>query len=295
LNDYLPKTDARPPIVGVVIVHFGQPHLTQRCLQALLSQEGLDLRVVLVDNSPNGDAPKPDLPAHPCFGIRCTNLGFAHANNQGLAWLQSENVQGVLLLNNDAFAQANALQNLWNSAQQSAQTGEAVLVGGCLVNEDGSLQTRGGCWYPERGFGEVLLDDKPTAPGVIYPSGAAFFLNKTALDRLEWRLDDGYFLYFEEADTVQRLSKTGPLQVILEASATFIHLQGATAGSGKRHHDRSVRSEFHFHRSKRRFYGLHYPQYLPKMHVLHVLVVFKRLLKGETGRALAVAKGFWGG
>jgi hypothetical protein len=84
------------------------------------------------------------------------------------------------------------------------------------------------------------------------------------------------------------------LEVVLEEKSHFIHLQGALAGSGKRHHDRSVRSEFHFHRSKRRFYTQHYPHYLPKMHFLHVLVVLKRLFQGDIVRAMAVVRGFWG-
>jgi GT2 family glycosyltransferase len=129
---------------------------------------------------------------------------------------------------------------------------------------------------------------------VVYASGAALLLNREALERLNWQLDEGYFLYFEEVDTAERLRQAGPLEVVLEEKSHFIHLQGALAGSGKRHHDRSVRSEFHFHRSKRWFYTQHYPEYLPKMHFLHVLVVLKRLFQGDIGRAKAVIRGFWG-
>ena len=41
----------RIPSLGVVVVHFGQPALTLRCLQHLQEQRGIDLEVVLVDNS----------------------------------------------------------------------------------------------------------------------------------------------------------------------------------------------------------------------------------------------------
>lgn len=284
----------RIPSVGVIVVHFGQPALTMRCLHHLQNQRGMDLEVVLVDNSPLGDAPTFQDLGLRMQTLRCSNHGFAHANNQGLAQLRSASVEGVLLLNNDAFAEEGALQALWSTTNRVQRPGFAVMAGGCLRNEDGTLQARGGCWLPRRGHGLVLMGDSYPKEGVVYPSGAALMLNREALERLNWQLDEGYFLYFEEVDTAERLRKAGPLEIVLEENALFIHLQGATAGSGKRHHDRSPRSEEHFHRSKRRFYSQHYPQFLPKMHFLHVLVVLKRILRGDVGRATAVMRGFWG-
>ena len=284
----------RIPSLGVIVVHFGQPALTLRCIQHLQNQRGIDLEVVLVDNSPHGDAPTFQDLGLRMETIRCSNHGFAHANNQGLALLRSASVEGVLLLNNDAFALEGALNALWSTINNIQRPGLAVMAGGCLLNEDGTLQTRGGCWLPKLGHGLVLKGDSCPKDGVVYASGAALLLNREALERLNWQLDEGYFLYFEEVDTAERLRKAGPLEVVLEEKSQFIHLQGALAGSGKRHHDRSVRSEFHFHRSKRRFYSQHYPRYLPKMHFLHVLVVLKRLFQGNIGRAMAVIRGFWG-
>ena len=43
--------------LGVIVVHFGQPELTLRCLSHLRLQEGVRLKVIVVDNSPQGDAP----------------------------------------------------------------------------------------------------------------------------------------------------------------------------------------------------------------------------------------------
>lgn len=285
--------------LGVIVVHFGQPELTLRCLMHLARQEGVYLKIIIVDNSPQGDAPLALDSGLNGITLRCSNQGFSHANNQGLKKLkdlskEGSPIDGVLLLNNDAFATENALRNLGDAMIRIQSPGLAVLVGGCLLNEDGSLQTRGGAWIPKHGCGRVLMDEPFPTYGVLYPSGAALLMNKAALDRIDWQLDEGYFLYFEEIDAVERLRKSGPLQVILDPNARFVHLQGVTAGSGKRHHDRSISSEYHFHRSKRRFYELHYPMYLPKMHLLHVLVVIKRVLRGEFGRAKAVIRGFWG-
>ncbi|NBW42964.1 MAG: glycosyltransferase, partial [Sphingobacteriia bacterium] len=99
----------RVPSLGVIVVHFGQPVLTLRCLKNLQNQSGIDLEVVLVDNSPQGDAPTFHDLGLRIRTLRCSNQGFAHANNQGLAQLRSAPVEGVLLLNNDAFALEGAL------------------------------------------------------------------------------------------------------------------------------------------------------------------------------------------
>ena len=121
----------RNPHLGVIVIHFGQPALTLRCIQHLQNQRGIDLEVVLVDNSPHGDAPTfQDLDLR-MQTIRCSNHGFAHANNQGLALLRSASVEGVLLLNNDAFALEGALNALWGSMNQVQRPGLAVMAGGC--------------------------------------------------------------------------------------------------------------------------------------------------------------------
>jgi len=112
----------RIPSLGVIVVHFGQPALTLRCLQHLQEQRGIDLEVVLVDNSPNGDAPNFQELGWRIQTLRCSNHGFAHANNQGLAQLRSASVEGVLLLNNDAFSMEGALHALWVSHDPNPKT-----------------------------------------------------------------------------------------------------------------------------------------------------------------------------
>ncbi|MFM8317118.1 MAG: hypothetical protein ACKOAV_01940, partial [Bacteroidota bacterium] len=77
-------------------------------------------------------------------------------------------------------------------------------------------------------------------------------------------------------------------------NAMCVHLEGASAGSGHHHHDRSAPSDYHFHRSKKLFYRKHFPSLLPRMGLLHLCVLSKRLLRMQWAKATAVWKGyFW--
>ncbi len=305
------------PCIGVVIVHHRNPQLTSECLDHLLQSTGVVLQIRLIDNSDQGDAPSPNLPpGDPTFShafkmLRTSNRGFSHANNQGLrdfqTGLSDKDIPGpdaVLLLNNDAFVRPDTLALLFKDI--SVGPSAAALSGATLLNRDGSIQSRGFRWFLHRGSGKAL-HNTPQAlyernrtrlfPYIDYPTGAALMLNLVALEALNWRMDEDYFLYFEELDLLSRLRSNRTLQasphITVASKATCVHLEGATAQSGRRHHDRSAWSEFHFHRSKRLFYLKNQPQLFPWMAFLHLGVLIKRLLGGDLPRLKAVWKGLY--
>ncbi|MFM7379832.1 MAG: hypothetical protein ACKO2X_01835, partial [Bacteroidota bacterium] len=96
-------------VVGVVVIHYQHPAITQQCLDALARQQGVRIALRLVDNSKDGDAPafNPSDNFHSFHRLQGENHGFSHANNLGLADLRRDlartDFHGVLLLNNDAF------------------------------------------------------------------------------------------------------------------------------------------------------------------------------------------------
>jgi N-acetylglucosaminyl-diphospho-decaprenol L-rhamnosyltransferase len=278
------------PRIGVIIIHYSGVELTRKCLQHVSQLVGATPMVALVDNSDSADAPSPpeNLIAKV---IRIENKGFSHANNAGFQWFKDQSVDAVWLLNNDAFPEPSSLENLISDSQ-ALTSNFPVAAGSMLLNEDGSIQARGGVWFPEKGTGLQVVSGHPEQ-GIPYPAGAVLLLNRSALDSLDWKMDDRYFLYFEELDLVLRLSKLDGFKVIWSESSKVIHLEGASAGSGHAHHDRSVFSEYHFHRSKRLFYEKNFPELVGKMKFLQVLVVLKRLMKGDKNRAVAAWRGFF--
>ncbi len=94
------------PLVSVVVVTYGNLPLTALCLESLLARTGYpNLELIVVDNaSPDAttgylqELERRDLRVKLILNER--NLGFAHANNQGLAIAAG---QYFVLLNNDTI------------------------------------------------------------------------------------------------------------------------------------------------------------------------------------------------
>ncbi|MFM8317662.1 MAG: glycosyltransferase family 2 protein, partial [Bacteroidota bacterium] len=68
-------------VVGVVVIHYQHPAVTQQCLDALAQQQGVRIALRLVDNSKDGDAPAfiASDNFHSFHRLRGENHGFSHA------------------------------------------------------------------------------------------------------------------------------------------------------------------------------------------------------------------------
>lgn len=184
------------PRVAAVIVHYGDPAPTLRCLDSLA---GID-EVVLVDQPPRLSGPHPRVTTRVEPG---TNVGFAEACNRGVA---ATDADFVLLLNNDAMLAPGAA-----AALTAVLPGLAPdMAGACLklLGMDGvTIQSAGGLWFTRdgigfpRGFGETdrgqhdrLRDDE-----IGVPSGAAALYRRAA-----WIEAGGmaaeFFCYCEDGD-----------------------------------------------------------------------------------------------
>lgn len=270
--------------IGVIVLHFNGDELTEKCLRSLQSQNGVDLQICLVDNSVAGfqSASTFDTITY----IRTANKGFSHGNNQGLQFLKNQAVDYVWLLNNDAFPQADACKNLVEVCRSTTPT----LAGSKLLNEDGSVQAIRGEWYVDQ-FTGAQVKNKEANRGIVYPVGASLMMNKAALNALDWSMDESYFLYFEEVDLVCRLSKKGSFDVRFAENSFVTHLEGASAGSGHGHQDRSTFSEYHFNRSRALFYKKHFPTLKWKLDFLIWMVALKRLISLKFTKAKACIQG----
>lgn len=271
-------------MIGVIVLHFDGDDLTEKCLRALQSQQEVELNICLVDNSINGYRFAKNLDS--VTYLRTENKGFSHGNNQGLQFFKNQNVDFVWLLNNDAFPQVDACKNLVDVCQSTIPT----LAGSTLLNEDGSIQAYRGEWYVEQFTGNQIKTNQPTRD-LVYPVGASLMMNKAALNALDWEMDEAYFLYFEEVDLVCRLADKGKFDVKFAQNSLVTHLEGATAGSGHGHHDRSTFSEFHFNRSRAIFYQKHFPALKKKLDFLIWMVAFKRLISLKFSKAKACIQG----
>jgi N-acetylglucosaminyl-diphospho-decaprenol L-rhamnosyltransferase len=251
----LPSADPPPPVpspasapvtLNVSLINYRTAEMTIRCVASLLAaREGIDLHVAVVDNA-SGDgsaeciaawiAAQP--PGAPVSLIRSArNTGFSGGHNLGMA---ARSARFHLILNSDALVRPGALGALLAAAEANPRAG---LIAPRLEGEDGTPQTsafrrpspfseliRGAASGPVTALlrrWEVPLPPPPDPAEVAWVSFACVLLRAEAAAEAG-PMDEGYFLYFEDADHCARLTRAG-WTIALAPEARIVHLRGGSA------------------------------------------------------------------
>ncbi len=250
------------PSLSIVIVSWTTRDLLHRCLAAIAAGQGARpgpaVEVIVVDNASSDGSAELVRSAFPWVSLleNSANLGFARANNQGIAQAHG---RYVVLLNSDTEVQDDALARLASFADAHPQAGA---VGPRLLNADGSLQPS--CHpmlTPTREFWRLLFME-PIRPRATYPlerwgtawprrveviKGACVLLRAAALAQVG-PLDERYFIYTEEVDLCYRLAQAG-WELWWEPAARVVHYGGAsTRQAAQEMYVQLYRSKIQFYR-----------------------------------------------
>lgn len=219
--------------VGVVVVAYASAGTLPATLAAL-PKDRLG-GVVVVDNGSPDDSGEV-AQQHGAHVVRQDNLGFGAGNNRGARELTTEL---LLFLNPDAVLQPPDLERLvhhLDAHPRCAVVGPRVTSGGRPTYASGELPTLAGelrplLPHPLSALGPRRRHEpgaERTGP-VGYVEGACFLVRRDALD-LVGGFDEGYFLYWEEAELAQRLRRRG-LEVHVCAEATVEHAMGVSTAA----------------------------------------------------------------
>lgn len=262
--------------LDVVIVSYRSRDLVLRCLESLEAAAGnLTTTVVVADNH-SGDGTVDALRgryAHVDAFDTGSNLGFATANNRGIA---RGSGTYVLVLNPDTVVGPDTLMKLVDAAESLASTGEPVgVVAPRMVNRDGSPQRTARAfptpaaavfgrrspltrWFPHNRFSAAfLLEDVAggRADGAPFPvdwvSGAAMLLPRSVIESVGG-FDEEFFLYWEDADLCRRIRSAGH-SVWCVPAAVVVHDEG-----GSRDHAWPPQSIVRFHLGAYRYWTKHH-------------------------------------
>ncbi len=219
--------------ISVVVVNWNRRELLRSCLQSLVSQQGVDFEVIVVDNgSGDGSAAmvEEEFAAALVRLIRNEeNRGFCAANNQGIAASEAE---FVALLNNDAEADPGWLRALREAFDGRPEVGMAaskivsyedprrIDKAGHLIYPDG--QNRG------RGSGEPDHGQYDEPGEVLWPDGCAAMYRRAMLDQIGG-FDEDFFAYADDAELGLRARIAG-WKCRYVPGAVVRHHRGATLG-----------------------------------------------------------------
>lgn len=254
------------PDVSIIIVNWNGKDLLRKCLEHVeATVRQVSYEVIVVDNASDDgsqDMAKQDFPEVALIE-NSENVGFARANNQGIAISQG---RYVLLLNSDAFVLEHTIDQMVAFMDSHPEAGMSACK---LLYEDGRLQPS--CYtfpslktelytafqldklFPRsREFGKYLMTwwDFTDVRDVDAVMGAFMLVRREAIDQVGG-MDERYFMYSEEMDWCYRIKQRG-WRILYNPSLQTVHLWG---GSSK---NAPVEMFLQLYRSKVTFFRKNY-------------------------------------
>jgi len=241
----LPTPEPRRPTVSVVIVVWNAKKYVIECLDSLREHCGSICDEVIVVDNASADG-TPDLVAEmfPEFRLirNSENLGFARANNIGIAQTSGEY---VCLVNSDVKFTDDCLSPMLRFLTENPKVG---MLGPKMLATDGEVR-RSTMRFPtvwnqfcralgldivfkkSRLFGGLLMSDfdHKTTTAVEVLNGWFVVVRRSALDRVGL-LDPQFFMYAEDLDWCYRFHQAGE-KVVFFADSGAIHYGGASSSS----------------------------------------------------------------
>jgi O-antigen biosynthesis protein len=228
--------------LSVIIINYNSFRLLNELLDSILTNisHQLFFEIIVIDNNSSEGNISDYIPNDPKIKIikNSTNKGFSAANNQGIKIAKGEY---ILFLNNDTLFLEDTISRILEFIKQ---TGNNIIVGCRLLNEDGTHQTS----VVDRdsltnSFGENLFlylifknvralnryyfaVNEPKLPEEVdIIKGAFIFCSKKIVDELNG-FDERFFFYAEETDFCMRAKNKG-YKIYYYPNTAIIHYGGA--------------------------------------------------------------------
>lgn len=232
--------------VSVIIINFNTFQLTTNCITSVKHfTSGITYEIIVVDNASTEKDISLLLDEFPFIRIIKSplNVGFAKGNNLGIIEAKGKY---LLLLNSDTAMVENTLFKLLSHLEANPKVG---VVSPRLIFPDGKHQSvaqrfpsikyslielfRIQKLLPGGKAGRLLLGaffDHRETVRVDWVWGACFMFPKFILGQLPGnKLDETYFMYFEDMQWCMDIQKLG-YEIHFFADSEVIHLMGGSSG-----------------------------------------------------------------
>ena len=215
------------PYVPVVVLHWGDPDTTARCLQSLGKASWPGRRTVLViDNTRRLNATVLDAGAPLEVEVHrpARNLGFSDGSTLGLSLAIARGADFVLLLNNDVVVDPGFLDHLVGTMHR-------VSDAGLLSPQIVAMEYPERAWYrggsfslwsgiPVQGHRQRLEDASRPPREVDYATGCAMLVRPAVIRRIG-SFDPRFFAYCEDLDLSMRARRAGFRILFVPASVVY--------------------------------------------------------------------------
>lgn len=218
-------------LFSIIIVNYNSRELLSRCLNSIsINSNQVTSEVIVIDNNSQDDSVSYLHKSYP--GIRLIennkNVGFGKACNQGIKIARGKY---IILLNSDCEIFTNTLSQLKHLTEGLIPKDRIGIIGGKLLNPDGTLQFSYGRFPtvfstildlfkpPERRKVQVSGYDIPHY--VDWVTGAFMIINRNIFTEIGY-FDENYFMYYEETDLCFRAKARG-WQILYDPLSQVMH------------------------------------------------------------------------
>jgi len=229
------------PTVSIVIVTYNNARDIKNCLDSIFRQNEIELEVILIDNASKDATVQIVQKEFPSVRLLLNkqNLGYAHANNQGINLSQGKY---ILLLNPDTRLMPDTLAEMIRFMDANLQY---AALAPKLLNQDGSTQSslrefpsyeilfweftglsrifprhwRFGKWRMSYfGYNKIAEVDQPMA--------SCLLLRKEVFQRIGL-FDETFPIFFNDVDFSKRMKLAG-FKTIYFPNVEVFHHRGAS-------------------------------------------------------------------
>lgn len=276
--------------ISTVILSWENPGYTIECAESVLAaynEAGLSESVIIIVDNHSSQSTTAALStwykslndSRVEIIFNETNAGFSGGMNVGIRRSRAlGRYQYYWLLNNDISVAPGAITALLDDALKSP--GVAIWGPSVISSTTRTVECAGGCrYFPTIGYSRpayagidaAMLPRQPQ-PRIDYIYGAAMLLSAAFLDRIE-QLDEGYFLFFEELELSQQMSKDETCD--WSRGAIVQHVGGSSSVIPGVEREKAKQAAF----SAFRYTWRYYPYFLPTVFLARF---FGLLVRGIT-------------
>ena len=222
--------------IGVILVNYNGIIDTLDCIDSLLKSSMNELlEIYVVDNSTvRNQSDEISETYSQVHVIRSEiNDGFSNANNIGISEAIGNKCTHIMLLNNDTVVDKNMISVLLKSVDGNSIVAPTILYyeePNCIWSQAGHISRLTGNAKNGK-MGSELNNEAPEEIKCNFLSGCCMLMETSTFCKIG-KLDESYFMYFEDADYCIRASKLG-VSLKCITNAVLYHKVGKSVGGSK--------------------------------------------------------------
>ncbi len=207
--------------MAVVVLNWNRAEDTAECLTSLRDSTYPRLVTLVVDNGSTDDSVKllANRFPEPTLLQNQTNLGYAEGNNGGIRWALAAGADYVLLLNDDARVDPDAVWGLVKVAEADPHIG----IAGPKIyywDQPEAVWFAGGVLDWRTGYATHLCDGPPSPYDTDFVTGCVMLVRARLFEEIGL-FDPRFFLYYEDTDLCLRARRAGWRTVVVPAAGAW--------------------------------------------------------------------------